>query len=419
MKALVIGSGVIGLTSAWYLKQAGFDVDVIDRQECSALETSFANAGQLSYGYSAPWAAPGVPFKAMKWLSQTHAPLKISPPLDSNMMGWSLKMLANCTEEKYQQNKSRMLRLANYSKLSMAELRRSLDLEFEGKELGTLQVFRSAAQIDAVGKDMYLLEKSGIQHHLLNVEQCIEKEPGLAAVKHKLTGGLYLPNDETGDCFLFCQQLEQHCKNAGVQFHYNQELKAIQHNQKVITGITTTQQEFQADKYIVAMGSHSAQWLKPLGVNLPVYPVKGYSLTVPVENIECAPNSTIMDETYKVAITRFKNRIRVAGTAELAGFNQTLPGKRTQTINKVLTDLFPKASRLSDAEYWTGLRPMTPDGTPIIGQTPLSNMYTNTGHGTLGWTLACGSGRLLADIVANQTPDIEHEDLSYSRYARK
>ena len=173
MKALVIGSGVIGLTSAWYLRQAGFGVDVIDRQECSALETSFANAGQLSYGYSAPWAAPGVPFKAMKWLSQTHAPLKISPPLDSNMMGWSLKMLANCTEEKYQQNKSRMLRLANYSKLSMAELRRSLDLEFEGKELGTLQVVRIAAQIDAVGTDLYLLTTRVIQHHLPKGEQSI------------------------------------------------------------------------------------------------------------------------------------------------------------------------------------------------------------------------------------------------------
>lgn len=418
MKALVIGSGVIGLTSAWYLRQAGFDVTVIDRQAQAALETSYANAGQLSYGYSAPWAAPGVPQKALKWLVQTHAPLKISPPLNAEMVGWSLKMLANCNTEKYQQNKSRMLRLANYSKSCLSELKDRLPLNFEGKELGTLQVFRHASQLDSIGKDMHLLAQSGVEHHLLNVEQCIQKEPGLAAVKEKLTGGLYLPNDETGDCYLFCQQLEQECRKAGIEFHYLHQVKKIEHQSGQVTKVVTDKQTFVADKYVFAMGSHSATWLKTLGINLPVYPVKGYSLTVPIEDSKNAPTSTVMDETYKVAITRFENRIRVAGTAELAGFSQDLPHKRTRTISKVLTDLFPKASNVSKAEYWTGLRPMTPDGTPVIGKTPLSNAYTNTGHGTLGWTLACGSGKLLADIVAEKKADIQHDDLSYFRYVQ-
>ncbi|AKU55883.1 D-amino acid dehydrogenase [Vibrio parahaemolyticus] len=418
MEVIVLGSGVIGLTSAWYLSQAGYQVTVIDRQSSSAMETSFANAGQISYGYSSPWAAPGIPLKAIKWLMEEHAPLKIKPSLSTDMISWASKMVANCTLPRYQINKARMLSIANHSRTCLEQLRNEHAIEYQGRQFGTLQVFRTTQQLTAIEKDLKLLEQSGTQFELMDVEQCLRQEPGLALVKDKIVGGLYLPDDETGDCFQFCQQLTELAKAHGVTFRFNTEVSNWVTVGKKIIGVQTNHGLFKADQFVVASGSFSTALLKQLDIDIPVYPVKGYSLTLPIENEEYAPRSTVMDETYKVAMTRFDDRIRVAGTAELAGFDPSLPQKRKNTIEMVVRDLFPRGGDFSQAEFWTGFRPMTPDGTPIIGATPYDNLFTNTGHGTLGWTMACGSGHLLANIMTGGKAKImENSELNLLRYA--
>ncbi|EIJ0965491.1 D-amino acid dehydrogenase [Vibrio parahaemolyticus] len=418
MEVIVLGSGVIGLTSAWYLSQAGYQVTVIDRQPSSAMETSFANAGQISYGYSSPWAAPGIPLKAIKWLMEEHAPLKIKPSLSTDMISWASKMVANCTLPRYQINKARMLSIANHSQACLEQLRKEHAIEYQGRQFGTLQVFRTTQQLTAIEKDLKLLEQSGTRFELMDVEHCIRQEPGLALVKDKIVGGLYLPDDETGDCFQFCQQLTELAKAHGVTFEFNTEVSNWVTVGKKITGVQTNRGLFKADQFVVASGSFSTALLKQLDIDIPVYPVKGYSLTLPIENEQYAPRSTVMDETYKVAMTRFDDRIRVAGTAELAGFDPSLPQKRKNTIEMVVRDLFPRGGDFSQAEFWTGFRPMTPDGTPIIGATPYDNLFTNTGHGTLGWTMACGSGHLLANIMTGEQAKImENSELNLLRYA--
>jgi D-amino-acid dehydrogenase len=422
MKVLVLGSGVIGVTSAFYLAQKGFEVTVIDRQPDVGLETSFANAGQISPGYSAPWAAPGVPMKALKWLFQRHAPLAIKPDMSLWQFQWTLKLLQNCTAMRYDMNKERMVRLAEYSRDCLAELRAETGISYEGRTLGTLQVFRTQKQLDAEAKDIAVLQRLGVPFEHLDPDACALVEPGLTKVKHQLLGGLRLTGDETGDCQLFTTNLAEKAKALGVKFMQNVSIvRLLTANQK-ITGVEIStlegKQVLQADQYVVALGSYSHALMQNLGLHIPVYPVKGYSLTVPVVNSAAAPISTVMDETYKVAITRFDNRIRVGGMAELAGFDLSLNPRRRETLEMVLNGLFPDAGDVKQAEFWTGLRPMTPDGTPIIGQATHSfdNVWLNTGHGTLGWTMACGSAQVLADLVAQHQPAIASEDFNLSRY---
>lgn len=420
MEVIVLGCGVIGLTSAWYLAQAGHEVTVIDRQPRGAEETSFANAGQISYGYSSPWAAPGIPVKAIKWLAQKHAPLKIKPGLSPDLYLWAAKMLANCNQHHYEINKARMLRIANYSRDCLIELRQQQAIEYEGRQQGTLQLFRDESQLSAIAKDIKILADSGTAYEKLDVAGCLAVEPGLTNVKDKIAGGLRLPDDETGDCYQFCQQLTALAETAGVKFKFGVTINSLNHSNGKVRSVNSSVGELTADAYVVAMGSYSSQLLSPIlspfGLAMPIYPVKGYSLTVPIIDSAQAPVSTVMDETYKVAMTRFDQRIRVAGTAELAGYNLDLTASRKATISMVIEDLFPQAGDMSKAEFWTGLRPMTPDGTPIIGKTPLTNLFTNCGHGTLGWTMACGSARYLADIVSGISPDIDSRDLDVYRY---
>lgn len=415
MKVVILGSGVVGLTSAWYLSQAGCQVTVIDRQPRAAEETSFANAGQISYGYSSPWAAPGVPLKAMKWLLEEHAPLKIKPSLNPELLHWASQMLKNCQLDRYRINKARMLAIANRSRECLAQLNQQYDLNYQGRTQGTLQIFRNHKQLEAVEKDIALLEESGTRYQLLDAKECLLQEPGLANIQGTLTGGLYLPDDETGDCYLFCQQLQAMAEHAGVEFLFNTEIQRLNVQGNQVTSVATSQGEIEADKFVVAMGSYSKSLLEQVGIDIPLYPVKGYSLTLPVINHDFAPQSTIMDETYKVAVTRFENRIRVAGTAELAGFDPALPDKRLATLNHVVSNLFPEGTDLTQAEYWTGFRPMTPDGTPIIGETKIENLFTNTGHGTLGWTMACGSADILTEVITRSN-NLKYKELSTYRY---
>ena len=417
MHIAILGGGIIGITSAYYLAKQGYQVTVIDRQAGAGLETSFANAGQISPGYAAPWAAPGIPLKALKWMLSQHSPLVINPKPEWNKIKFITRMLANCTSDRYSLNKDRMLRLAEYSRNSLNELSREIQLDFDASSKGTLQLFRTQQQLDAAQKDIALLEKNQIPYELLDAESCIAAEPGLAAVKSKIKGGLRLTLDQTGDCFKFTQNLAEKCQQMGVNFLFQTEIKSIQVKHNQIVSVNTNAGQFDADQYVMAMGSYSTTLLKPMGIDLPVYPVKGYSITLPVVNDQAAPLSTIMDESYKVAITRLGDRIRVAGTAELNGYNLSLNQGRRSTLHHVVSDLFPNGvTSQTDDGFWTGLRPMTPDGTPIIGSTEIHNLYLNTGHGTLGWTMSFGSGRLLADIITQKKTGIVHSDLSLERY---
>ncbi|WLD57565.1 D-amino acid dehydrogenase [Salinispirillum sp. LH 10-3-1] len=418
MRIVILGSGIIGVTSAWYLAKAGHEVTVIDRQDAPALETSFANAGQISPGYSAPWAAPGVPLKAVKWLLQDLAPLRVTPQLDPFQWQWMTKMLSNCTGKAYAINKSRMLRVAEYSRDCFIQLRQDTGLNYDNEAKGLIQLFRTHKQLDASAKDTKVLEECNVRYERLSVAEILHHEPGLIAARDKLVGGLRLPGDETGDCFKFTQTLANACKALGVQFRFNTTVDGLVQDGDAVTGVRMGEETLPAERVLVALGSFSRHLLKPLGFNLPIYPVKGSSLTMPVTDGTYAPVSTVMDETYKIALTRLGDRIRVGGTAELSGYNLDLPENRKKNLNHVVQDLFPGGGDLTQAEYWTGLRPMTPDGTPIIGPTRLRNLFLNTGHGTLGWTMSLGSAKLVADLMTGRRPEIDPEGLDVARYQR-
>lgn len=416
MKVIVLGSGVVGVTTAYYLVKGGRDVTVVDRQPGPALETSYANAGEVSPGYASPWAGPGVPIKAIKWLLMKHGPLVIRPRLDPRMWIWLAQMLRNCTSARYAVNKARMVRLAEYSRDCLRALRSETGISYDERSRGTLQLFRTAKQLDAIEGDIVVLKRFGVPFELLDKTGCVAAEPALAAVRDKIAGGLRLPGDETGDCHMFTQSLARLAADLGVRFLYNTTIDRLSVEAGRISNVATSAGPLTADAYVVALGSYSPLLLRPLGIAAPIYPVKGYSITLPITKPEAAPVSTVMDETYKIAITRLGDRIRVGGTAELGGYNDRLYASRRATLEHSVRDLFPHGGDLAKATFWTGLRPMTPDGPPVIGPTPIPNLYLNTGHGTLGWTMACGSGRLLADLLSGRRPEIEARDLAISRY---
>lgn len=417
MKVAVLGGGVIGITTAWALAQQGAEVTVIERQAAPALETSFANAGQVSPGYSTPWAAPGIPLKAMKWLFQRHAPLAIRLDGSWFQMRWMAQMLANCSAPRYAINKERMMRLSEYSRDCLRSWRTQANLHYDERKAGTLQLFRTQAQLDAAQRDVEVLQACGVPFELLDRAGVIRTEPGLAHASATFCGGLRLPNDETGDCHQFTTQLAAKAEQLGVRFLYGKTVDHLQHAGQSLQAIRFTDQStLQADRYVLAAGSYSRDLLLPLGLDIPVYPVKGYSLTLPITNEALAPQSTVLDESYKIAITRLGDRIRVGGMAELGGFDLRLNPRRRQTLEKVTRELFAGGD-LSKAEFWTGLRPMTPDGTPLVGASSMRNLYLNTGHGTLGWTMACGSAQVLADQIMGKQAAINTEGFDMGRYS--
>ncbi|MEO6747663.1 MAG: D-amino acid dehydrogenase [Caldimonas sp.] len=416
MKVLVLGSGVIGVSAAYQLALAGHEVVVVDRQPAPALETSFANAGEVSPGYSAPWAGPGVPLKAVKWLLMRHRPLVIRANLDMNLLRWGLAMLRNCTAARYEVNKARMMRLAEYSRDCLGALRASTGITYDERTRGTLQLFRTRKQFDGSAADIAVLQRSGVGFRLLDAAGCIEHEPALATVREKFVGGLLLPGDETGDCFKFTQRLAELAAKQGVTFRQSVRIESLVRSGARLEGVQTDAGRLVADAYLLALGSYSPLLLKPLGIRIPVYPVKGYSITVPIVDPSGAPESTVMDETHKVAVTRLGDRIRVGGTAELAGYTLKLHEARRHALEHVVGDLFPRGGDLSKAEFWCGLRPMTPDGTPIVGPSEIGNLYLATGHGTLGWTMAAGTARVIADLMSKRTPEIDLAGLTLARY---
>ncbi len=419
MHVLVLGSGVVGTSLSYYLAKKGFKVTVIDRQEGPALETSYGNAGQISPGYASPWAAPGIPLKAIKWLLQSkHAPLAIKPTSSFKQYKWMMQLMMNCTESRYAINKARMVRVSEYSRDCLKELREETGIEYEERTLGTTQLLRTEAQMEAIKSDIEVLEQFNVPYEVLDREGIVAVEPALEKTAHKLAGGLRLPNDETGDCFLFTNRLAEKAKALGVEFKFGKTIEKISARGDNVEGVWVDGELMTADLYAVCLGSYGAEQLAPLGIEIPVYPLKGYSLTIPIKDPEMSPKSTILDETYKIAITRFDDRIRVGGMAEVMGYDLSLDPRRKETLEFVTKDLYPEGGDMSNVEFWTGLRPATPDGTPILGGTKIKNLFLNIGHGTLGWTMAAGCGRYLSDLMAGDTPEISTEGLDISRYEK-
>lgn len=427
MHTLVIGGGVIGMTTAWHLAKSGHQVTLIERQSGPAQETSFANAGMLSTGYSTPWAAPGVPRKALGWLLSRHAPLRFRPTLDWQQYQWMWQMWRQCTRADYRRNKSRLLQLALYSQDRMQALESELELHYEQRQQGTLQLFRSQKQWLQAQQDCDILDHYGIPYRSLSATELVEAEPGLASANGHTSpycGGLQITNDSTGDCYQFTRKLSEACEEMGVEMRYGHQVEGM----SVANGKVNTIQfrdpnneimTMWPDAVVIAAGSLSRKLMKKsLGINLPTYPVKGYSLTLDIDDESQAPLSTLMDETYKVAVTRFDNRIRVGGIAELSGYSNTLKQSAVDTLRKVGKDMFPHASNWQAGEAWSGLRPMTPDSTPIIGRSGIDGLYLNTGHGSLGWTLACGSAQLLTDTINEQSTALNPDGYALSRFSQ-
>jgi D-amino-acid dehydrogenase len=416
MKVIVLGSGIVGVSTAYYLAKAGHEVVVLDRQSAPAMETSFANAGEVSPGYSSPWAGPGMPVKAIKWMLQKHSPLVIRPRIDIYMFRWLYRMLKNCNHQAYRVNKARMLRIATYSRDCLEELRRETGIAYDERCRGTLQMFRDQKGLDDAAKDVAILQEFGIDHALLDRAGCIGREPALKHVAEKVAGGLLLPGDETGDCFLFTTRLAELAAGHGVTFKYGTTVKRLVTEGGKVKHVETSGGIETGDAYVAALGSYTPLLVRPHGIRTQVYPVKGYSVTVPIVDEDGAPVSTMMDEKSKVAITRLGDRIRAAGTAELTGYNLQLSHGRCAMLFHIVQDLFPKGGDLSDVKFWTGLRPMIPDGGPLIGPTRLANLHLNTGHGTLGWTMGPGSGRLLADLLSGRPTEIPLDGLTIDRF---
>lgn len=417
MNIIILGAGVAGIASAYYLNQAGHDVTVIDRQAGVADETSYANAGQLSFGYTTPWAAPSIPLKALKWLGKAHSPLVIRPDGSLFQLQWLAQMTANCTAAAYARNQSRMMRISEYSRHLFTEFDAKENLDYEQRSGGTLHLFRDQKLFEMHKKSMGVLDSFNVPYQTLDPDGVLQFEPALAHIKNQIAGGFELPNDRTGDCRLFTQKLAQLCEQRGVKFQFNCQIYDFQVSGSRVNAIRTSAGDLSADAFLCALGSFSRPILQKLSLNLPIYPIKGYSLTIPIHTPENAPQSTVLDETYKVALTRFNNRIRVGGMAELSGYELQRPPVHRETLAMVANELFPNSGDTAQAEYWSGLRPVTPDSTPIIGRTRFDNLFTNTGHGTLGWTMCLGSGKIVADLMDHNSAEVAFEDLSMARYA--
>ena len=416
MKVLVLGGGVIGTTSAYYLQRAGHEVTLLERQADVAQETSFANGGQVSWSSAHPWAEPGIPLTALLWLFKPHSPLVLRPRFDPALWSWLVKFLGNCTARRYAINKSRQVRLASYSHACLVALRNETPIDYGATTRGTLYLYRSARELAHGMHERALWEQLGVRYRVLDADSCIAHEPALATVRAKLAGGILFPDDESGDCRRFTAALAKAAVNLGVRIELQTTVQKLVRSDAHIESVVTDRGAFRADAYVLACGSYSPLLLKPLGIRLPVYPVKGYSATLPIVDAASAPQATLTDERYKVVVTRLGEQLRAAGTAELGGYDLTLHPSRCATLAHVVRDLFPHAGDFSRAEYWTGLRPMTPDNPPVLGVTPFHNLFVNTGHGTLGWTMACGSGKVLADIVSQRKPEIDLDGLTLERF---
>ena len=416
MHVVVLGAGIIGTTSAWYLSKAGHEVTVVDRQPIAGLETSFANGGQISVSQSEPWAAPGAPFKVMKWLMKDDAPLLFRPKLEWHQLSWGMRFLIECLPWRFRHNIREMVNLGLYSRESIQELRRETGIQYDQLTKGILQFYTDNGDFLAAQEASKLLQQYGIEREVKTAEEAIAIEPALNHIRDRLAGATFAPTDESGDAHVFTQNLAALCQAKGVAFKYGAMIEAIEVDAGKVSGArlrhsTGHTETVTADAYVCAMGSYSYLMLKPIGITIPVYPAKGYSATISTEGFSGAPTVSLTDEAMKIVFSRIGNRMRIAGTAELDGYSTSLSLIRTEALVKRGRELFPGAADYDNPVYWTGLRPATPSNCPLIGRTKMSNLFLNTGHGTLGWTEGCGSGRALADLVSGKKPDVDYQFL--------
>ena len=413
MRVLVLGAGVIGTTSAYYLARAGHEVTVVERQSGPALETSFANAGGICPGFAGPWAAPGMPGKIARLLFARHAPVALRPQLDPYQWRWLMQFLKNCGAERFARNKARMQRIAHYSKACLTELRAETGLAFDHGSGGVLQLFRTAEELAGAAKATRVLEQFGVAHCLLDGKGVLAVEPALGNAAITFAGGLHLSEDETGDCHKFTVALSQLARLCGVTFRFDTRITGLRLDGRRVANVITSASKLDADAYVIALGSEAALMLRSVGIDLPIYPVKGYSFTAELKADTPAPRSSVMDEHYKVMITRMGRRVRAAGVAEIGGYDLSIRRSGPETVLASLRELFPQVTTVD--KPWAGLRPMTPDGPPYLGATGITNLYVNVGQGSNGWTQACGCARIVADIVSGRRPEIDMEGFGVDR----
>ncbi len=420
MRVAVLGAGVVGVTTAWYLARDGHEVTVFDRQAAAGLETSFANGGQVSAAHAEPWANPQTPRKVLKWLGRADAPLVFRwRRWDPALWAWGLRFLRNCTTARAERNLERTLRVALYSRRMLAALRQETGIEYDQRREGILHVYRDAGEFAAARHATEVMTRHGLDRRVLSADECVQVEPALAPVRKRLLGGTYSPDDESGDAHMFTSRLAALASENGVRFRYGTRIVGLAPAGDAIEGMVTDAGTERADAYVVALGSFSPFLLRPLGLRLPVYPAKGYSGTISTRGAAHAPTVSVTDDENKIVYSRLGERLRFAGTAELAGWDASLTEARAAALVRKARELFPEAGDYGGAELWAGLRPVTPDSVPIIGRGRWRNLFLNTGHGTLGWTMSCGSARIVADLVTGRAPAIEVEGLGPERFGRR
>ncbi|RQP25608.1 D-amino acid dehydrogenase [Albitalea terrae] len=412
MKVIVLGAGVIGVTTAWYLNRAGHEVTVLERNAAAACETSFANGGQISVSHAEPWANPSAPWKVLKWLGRDDAPLLFRLRADPAQWRWMLRFLLECAAGRSRANMIQLLRLGTHSRTCLQQLRRELSIDYDQRTQGILHFYTDAREFDAAIEPARVMRELGCERRVIDRDEVLRIEPAMAAIASRIVGATYTSEDESGDVHRFTTALAEHAAKAGVVFRHGVRVQALHTRAGQADGVEVAREDggyetLHADAFVVAMGSHSTALLRSAGIDVPVYPAKGYSATLPVIDESRAPSVSLTDDEYKLVFSRLGNRLRVAGTAELSGHSLALNRTRCEAIVKRALEVFPGCSRPELASFWAGLRPATPGNVPLIGPSRLKRLFLNTGHGTLGWTHACGSAQALADLVSGRRPEVD------------
>ena len=422
MKVIVLGAGLLGVTSAYFLRQQGHEVTVVDRQASAAAETSFANGGQISVSHAEPWANPSAPLKVLKWLGQEDAPLLFRIRADLRQWLWGLQFLRECTPARTRHNIGHIVRLGTYSRDTLQQLRRDIGIAYDERTQGILHFYTSQKEFDGAEGPAAQMRELGCDRRVISADDAVKLEPALRHIRPQLAGATYTAEDESGDANRFARELVKRCEEDGVCFLMSHTVTALREAGGKLDHVEATDSEgrfqrLRADAYVLAMGSLSPIYAQPLGIVLPIYPAKGYSVTMPVKDASMAHQVSLTDDEYKLVFSRLTtraapgapggDRLRIAGTAELNGYDRDLNRVRCEAIVKRVEQLFPGAGDSEQAQFWTGLRPATPSNVPIIGRSKLPNLYLNTGHGTLGWTHSCGSGKSIARIVSGLPPEVD------------
>ncbi len=404
---VVLGAGVVGVTSAYFLARSGCQVTLIERNAEAGLETSFANGGLITPSMSDPWASPAIPRMILKSLGREDSPFLVRPGALPGLFTWGVRFLRQCTPNAWLRNTNTIFRLCQYSRAKLNELVGETGIEYDANLRGTLHLFRDEMSIASTRRVAETLGRIGLAYEILDVDACIELEPALAMQRDSISGGIHYPEDEAGDAHIFTQRLAEHCAAIGVAFRYGEAARTLDVRDNRFAAVVTDESRVEADACVVALGNGSASLLRPYGINLPIYPVKGYSVTFPVGSWNGAPMVPFADDARKIGIVRIGNRVRVAGTAEFTGHDETLNANRVDNLQRYFFESFPDYPDRSAGKAWTGLRPMTPDGIPYLGETPVRGLYLNAGHGHLGWTMSCGSAQAVANLVSGRQGDLD------------